>query len=285
MRFCFHPCVAAFLATLSVSTAALAQDENPNCPPGSWFCEDTQPKGAETPPELPPSSETPKAPEGSTTVVVPGAQATPPVIIYQQAPPPPPVVVVRRQARYVVAAPPPPAPAKKIRHRMWGFNLRLEGVAMDDRANETAGMGGIGFSLRLRPVRHFALDFGLDFVGGTDYQGFERTETPFTISAMVYANPRSKVQFYMLGGLGWSHARVGGDQDTADYDYFGGQLGPGLEIRLSPSVALNFDMLGFIRGRTDSASDSEPEFTDADTGRTTNTSGGGLFRGGVTFYW
>jgi len=41
---------------------------------------------------------------------------------------------------------------------------------------------------------------------------------------------------------------------------------------------------GFIRGRTDDMAATQPEFTAAD-GRTTNTSGGALFTGGLTFYF
>jgi len=171
---------------------------------------------------------------------------------------------------------------------MWGFNLRLLGIMMDDMADKDAGMGGLGFSFRVRPERHFALDFGLDIVGGRDYKGNRRSEVPFTVSAMVYANPRNVVQFYMLGGLGWSSASVDVNNDQSNvenYSYFGGQLGAGLEIRLTPPISLNFDLVGFIRGRTDSAARDQPEFTDAETGQTTNTSGGGMARGGITFYW
>ena len=49
-------------------------------------------------------------------------------------------------------------------------------------------------------------------------------------------------------------------------------------------VALNFDMRGFIRGRIDDNKREYPEFVSND-GKTTNTSGGGLFQGGLTFYW
>ncbi len=42
-------------------------------------------------------------------------------------------------------------------------------------------------------------------------------------------------------------------------------------------------MLGFVRSRTDEG--GPPEFTDPVTGQTTNKSGGGLFRGGLTFWW
>jgi hypothetical protein len=171
---------------------------------------------------------------------------------------------------------------------------------MDDRQHKTSSMGGAGISLRARPVPHFALDIGLDAVGGRDYLGNSRTEVPFTLNAMVYFNPRNPVQFYMLGGIGWSTARVEFDNTASPqattsvvqspynverYSYFGGQLGTGLEIRLSPPVSLNIDVVGFIRGRTDAAARDRPEFTDPNTGRTTNTSGGGLFRLGLTFYW
>jgi opacity protein-like surface antigen len=162
---------------------------------------------------------------------------------------------------------------------------------MDDRQSSTAGMGGLGLSFRARPVPHFALDFGLDAVAGRDYNGNRRTEVPFTISALVYANPRDMAQFYMLAGIGWSSASVhrddlGPSMAYADhYSYFGGQLGAGLEFRVSRPVSINVDLVGFVRGRTDSAARVEPEFVDPVTQRTTNTSGGGLFRAGVTFYW
>jgi opacity protein-like surface antigen len=162
---------------------------------------------------------------------------------------------------------------------------------MDDRQSNVSGMGGVGMSFRARPVPHFALDIGIDAIGGRDYLGNKRSETPFMLSAFVYANPRNPVQFYMIGGLGWSAARVeyestnGNTPEIQHYSYFGGHLGAGLEFRLNPGVSLNIDMLGFVRGRTDSLARTQPEFTDPTTGRTTNTSGGGLFRGGVTFYW
>ena len=49
-------------------------------------------------------------------------------------------------------------------------------------------------------------------------------------------------------------------------------------------VALDFDVIGFIRGRTDDLARVEPEFVEEGTGRTTNTSGGGL-GGWWTWRW
>ena len=54
---------------------------------------------------------------------------------------------------------------------------------------------------------------------------------------------------------------------------------------MSRLVSLNVDLVGFMRGRTDEDARDMPEFTDPETGRATNASGGGLMRGGITFYW
>jgi hypothetical protein len=118
---------------------------------------------------------------------------------------------------------------------------------------------------------------------------------------MLFVNPKSRVQFYFIGGIHYSHAEVesdtfeplrdedmeegwdDGDINTRDYSYFGGQGGIGLEFRISRLVALNIDALAFVRNRTDDGGPAE--FTDPATGQTTDTSGGGLLRGGLTFWW
>lgn len=173
-----------------------------------------------------------------------------------------------------------------------------------------AGMGGFGISLRYRPFARFALDAGFDIIGGTDFNGFERVEMPFSLNGIFYLNPRSRSQFYLMGGVNWSRATVRSDEPSplltqdrngtdfsADYKYFGGQLGIGLEFRLSKRLAFNVDVLGFVRKRSDidddhhmkdgkdGSSDELPEFINPETGQTTNTSGGGLFRGGLTLWW
>jgi opacity protein-like surface antigen len=164
----------------------------------------------------------------------------------------------------------------------------------NNAAAQDSGMGGLGLSLRYRPIPHFAFDLGVDVLGGTDFNGFQRTETPLTLSGMIFLNPRSPVQLYLLGGMNFSHAKVksdfaspllsANDEGTfgAEYSYFGGQLGAGLEFRVSRHVALNVDVVGFMRKRTDDG--RVPEFSDPEKG-TTNSSGGALLRGGLTFWW
>jgi hypothetical protein len=159
----------------------------------------------------------------------------------------------------------------------------------------SAGMGGVGMSLRYRPVPAFALDFGVDVLAGNDYNGFERTEVPVSMNGMLYLNPRSRVQVYLQGGMHISRAEVrsdmpspllnavDGSQYGATYTYFGGQGGGGFEFRLSRRIGLNLDAMGFIRKRIGEI--NQPEFYDPATGRTTNTSGGAVIRGGLTLWW
>jgi hypothetical protein len=180
-------------------------------------------------------------------------------------------------------------PPKRRPYNEWGFNMRLQTAMLNSEKHpsaEGAGMGGLGFSLRARPTGHFALDFGLDFIGGRDFHGNRRSEIPFTVNAMLFVNPKDRAQLYFLGGLGWSSAHVErADSTIANYSYFGFQTGVGVEYRATRHLALNLDLIGFMRGRTDRQAAFEPEFFDPATGRTTNTSGGGLFRGGLTVYW
>jgi len=267
-------CAFALPFALAPSTA-LAQGEGAkDCAPGSWFCGETAPPPAGANKDLQP---------------LPGDAATkpasppPPVVVYQ--PPPTTVVVQPREAPPAYYYVPRHAPPK----REWGLNLHVGGLLIGQGRDDNAGMAMVGLGLRYRMVPAFAIEADLDFAGGRDYNGYRRKETAFGFNGLVFLNPKSKTQVYLLGGFGWSGAtavddRSGFDQNEYKYGYFGGQAGIGLEFRLSKVVALNFDFRGFVRGRIDDRKRDYPEFVDSN-GRTTNTSGGGLFQGGLTFYW
>ncbi len=221
--------------------------------------------------------------------------------------PPPPVHVVTAPTRFRT---PTTVPMRRRWQSEWGLNLRLQGLSFggdrNDRRNESepvahrdAGMGGFGLALRYRPVPAFAFEAAFDIIGGTDFNGFDRVETPFSLNGLLYLNPRSRAQFYLTGGVHWSNATVQSENAdprlspnpdntnfSAEYKYFGGQGGIGLEFRVSRRLALNVDALAFIRKRTDDGAETGPaEFVDPNSGRTTNVSGGGNFRGGLTFWW
>lgn len=288
--------VAAVAAGLAVPAVASAQQAQP-CPPGSWFCADAPQQTPAAPPGQPVPGQ-PGQPGAAPAPLPPPAQQAPPPVVYQPAPPPP--VVVYQPPPPVVYAPrteaPPPyyyRPRIVYPRSQWGINLHLEGAMIGKGANGDTSMGGLGFGLRYRIIPAFAVEANLDFVGGTDYNGLKRNETGLTFNGLVFLNPKSVAQVYLLGGFGWSGAHVRNDNiqlangyTTLDdhYSYFGGQAGIGLELRLSRHFALNGDVRGFIRGRTDSTAQYRPEFTDG-SGRTTNTSGGGLLTLGATFYF
>jgi len=318
MRRCLSQVVVAAAAmslSFSVARPALAQNKQ-GCPPGSWFCAEadvsvTPPPAAQPQRQQPPpvvEEEDPVEPAQPRVRRVrrphpPGAP--PPIVVYQDVPAPPPQVIIvtpgyggyhyRRPVRRV---PPPPRAAKRRWRSEFGLNLRVEGLAIGraSGAATTVGMGGVGMSLRYRPVPHFAFDLGVDVLAGHDFNGFQRIEVPVALNGLIYLNPRSRVQVYLMGGANVSRAQVRSDfaarqlslaedgrEYGATYTYVGGQGGGGLEFRLSKRFALNLDVLGFARKRIDGG--KVPEFIDYETGRTTNTSGGALVRGGITLWW
>jgi hypothetical protein len=176
---------------------------------------------------------------------------------------------------------------RRQRFSPWSVNLRLQGVMLGNGRSrgDNAGMGGVGASLRYSVNPVVTLDFGLDSMLGNDYNGYDRSESSLSFSSLFYFNPRqSSVRTYAILGLSTSVARVDVDGDDQSWSYLGAHAGIGLDIPLDRRVALNLDLLGFVRGRTDERAAREPEFID-DFGRVTNTSGGGLFRAGIAIAW
>lgn len=274
--------LAAFtLATLTFTPKAAAQ-----CLPGSWLCAQVQvgvTGGVYIGPSMPPPPPPPQ-------IVYVQPQPQPPVVIYQPQPQTQVVYVQQRpQVQFVGIQPLSIAPAEEPAPR-WGVHAELGAMTTGGVA-----MGGGGVAFRLRPSPWFALDLGVGSYGGQDYNGNDRVEVPFSANGLFFINPQSRWQFYLLGGLGASYAHTDGLGTYAgpahldmsmfgnDYSYFGGQLGVGLEWRMSRNFALNTDFRAFVRTRTDGG--STPEFTDPDTGATTDTSGGAYWTGGATLYW
>jgi Outer membrane protein beta-barrel domain len=270
-----------------------------SCPPGSGFCaeppqEQAEPGGGPVQrlaplPNPDQSSPTHSPPPPPPPYPPPPPPQPPPAVVYQ---PPPGTMVIRpeRPPPYVIAGPPygPPPSLSE-----WGLNLHIEGVGIGRGTGGSAAMGGGGAGLRFKPTRRFGIEADLDFVGGTDYQGLNRSEAALTFNGLFFVNPRSRAQVYFLAGFGWAGAHVSCDPGSVScpdfgldqhYGYFGGQLGGGLELRLARAIAFNADLRGFIRTRTDDLARVQPEFVDA-YGRTTNTSGGALLTGGMTLYF
>lgn len=273
----------ASIVALTVTPTAEAQ-----CRPGAWLCAQVQVGvgvggsvyiGPTVPPPPPPQ-----------VVYIQPQQPQPPIVIYQPQPQPqvvyqPQPQVVYVQQQQVSLQPLPPV---QLREPRWGVHGEIGAMT----SNRIAMVGGT-VAFRMRPSPWFAVDLGIGTYGGIDYDGNDRVEIPLTANALFFVNPQSRLQFYFLAGVGLSYAHVdslgfsgtGGFDDVfgRDFSYAGGQLGIGLEWRLGRHFALNTDLRGFIRSRTDDS--STPEFVDPATGATTNTSGGVYWTGGATIYW
>ena len=294
--------LAVVLASPAMASAQAAP--NGSCPPGSWFCAPPDASAQPAPPptttelqplpdpDAPPPPPPPPAPRRRPTVTY---QPAPPVVVYQ--PPPPPMLGRPEAPPPYEYAPPPPPPNRRsfMRRNEWGLNLHLEGATIGGGYEHNAGMGGAGFGLRFKPNPYFGLETDLDFVGGHGYAGDERHEQALSFNALMFLNPRSRAQVYLLGGFGWSWAQSTPDPNGPEpspcgssqcsYAYFGAQAGVGLELRLTRVLAFNADLRGFVRGRVDPGAQSQPEFTNPQNGQTTNSSGGGLLTGGMTLYF
>jgi hypothetical protein len=309
---------AGFLLPLGVSSTASAQE----CPPGSWFCEEVKvqvgPKSVKIGQDDDadePAPEAKQVAEDDTEIAAdpdesPKAkkkkrkakkkkrvEVDSDVDVETDADV---VIVKKRKPKVVVVEEGEEAgPTRKKVKRRWrerfGLNLRLEGAAFMSREDDgVAGMGGAGVSFRWRPSPYFAFDLGTDLIGGSDYNGDDRVEISGSLSGLVYFNPQHRVQVYGIGGVhlshaavdrhndNWEHTAYWSDDNTVTRNYFGGQGGLGLEFRIARHFGMFVDGLAILRTRIDS---DEPEFVNASTGETTNTTGAALFRTGVNFWW
>ncbi len=284
------PASALLFAFVALAPASALAAGAADCPDG-WFCEDgvapqspsarpapprplTPPSDVGAPPSAPPPGYNPPS------YPPPGAAPDDRIVFTDQEPEEPPPPHVRPHRR---------------RFHEWGFNLHLEDVILGNKPERAsnAGMGGLGFGFRYRPLPPLAFEAGVDLLTGTDFNGYSRSEAALLLNTLVFFNPHDVVQAYALAGLGFSRANVSlsprGGQNFSRHDehysYFGGQLGLGVEVRVTHRIAIAGDIIGFIRGRTDDLADTVPEFEDPNTHRVSNTSGGGLLRVGGTFYW
>ncbi len=261
--------VAASLWGTVSATAWAASD----CPDGDWFCDSE--------PIAPPPSDAP-----------PSEEAAPPE---PPASSPPPAAPRAEPRVHIDVEPSPPPKRRHRRFREWGVNLHANIGLMgdDDVMSPDANMNGLGAALRFRLIPHIAIEGAVELLWGVDYNGFDRFEDAVLFNGLFFANPRSAVQVYGVAGFGVGQAYLdSGLQDDGRpvlrderYSYFGAQVGVGVEARVTRHFAFGGDLIGFLRGRTDRRADRNPEFIDPVTGRTTNTSGGGLLRLGATFYW
>ncbi len=284
------------LATALLIAAPAAAQTTTGCQPGDLFCAELQigpgragvriaPGQQQQPPPPPPPVVVETPPQPPTVIVQeapPPPPPPPPMVIVQPAPPPPPpqqiYVQPMQQQRVVVQR-----PQRRYPYSSVGLHLHLDGLA-----GNNLGMGGGGGAVRFRPMPWLGIDIGASVYGGQDYNGLDQVSVPVTADVLFFFNPHNRFQFYGLVGVGTSYSHAQGynvhtsRSDNRDYAHIGGEVGLGLEWRISRVFALNFDVRGFLRQRVDN--NPRPEFVSS-SGQATDTSIGLLGQVGMTFYF
>lgn len=237
----------------------------PECPPGDWFCEAS-----------PPPATVPRRPTS------PGSPAPAPVFPPVSSPVPPPMPP---------AAPPPPAspPDERAPFRPWALRSQLLLPLVGSGAASNYFMGGVGLGGRARPDPAVAVDLTLDSLTGIDYVGHRRDELGVNLATSVFFNPHDPLQAFFTAGIGWSRANtsydIGATKIDNTYHYFGMFAGLGVEWHVKSHFSLDLALLGLLRNRTDSDADSHPEYVDPNNKLATNSSGAGLVRLGLIYYF
>lgn len=198
-----------------------------------------------------------KAPHKKVVVHAPGHVVVKPVVVHKRrvivAPAPVYVHPIRRvpvRERVVVER----AYNRRSEDSMLGIGVRLSGTAVDGQKLNLASvedptMWGLGLQFRGKVSKHLGLELAADWLSGDAGEMFQTT-VPIMLSLMYYFTPDSPLKLYAMGGAGVHLTALEYDNGFRhDFVEVGGQVGGGLELRLSPDFALNADLrfLGLYR--------------------------------------
>jgi len=156
-----------------------------------------------------------------------------------------------QQTVVVVSDPVPPPPQRIIveqpvvyQHYFRGVSLSLRtvGISYGDTtlANgklDGEDMAGVGVGLRYDLDPHWALEFAVDYVGGSSEEANVEA-MPVTVSLMARLFPESILDLYGVAGGGIHYTKVDFNLPVGDVSYmrWGGHVGGGAELKLDQLV-------------------------------------------------
>ncbi len=148
-------------------------------------------------------------------------------------------VVHRRVRRTVVS--------ESYDENLLGVSLRavgatIQGEMLNMAAVENPTMWGLGLQFRGKVSEHWGLEFGLDWMQG-DGGEVVQTTVPLMLSAYYQFFPDSRFRPHILAGVGALFTKL--EYDTGfryDTVQFAGQVGGGLELRLTDWFGLTADL-------------------------------------------
>lgn len=157
-------------------------------------------------------------------------QQTVVVVTDPPEPPPPPRIVIAT-----------PAPSYHY-YRGVSVSLRTVGISYGDTelANgrlDGEDMAGVGVGLRYDLDMHWALEFAVDYAGGSS-EDANIEAMPVTVSLMARLFPESILDLYGVAGGGIHYTKVDFNLPVGDITYmrWGGHVGGGAELKLDQLV-------------------------------------------------
>lgn len=170
------------------------------------------------------------------------------VVVHQPVVVPARETVVHRRARRTVVRETDKNQDLGVALRFTGATVKGEMLNLASVENPT--MWGLGVQFRGKVSEHWGLELGLDWLRGGDGTEVVQTTFPLMLSAYYQFFPNGRFRPHILAGLGAHFTKLeyagGFRYDTVQ---FAGQLGGGLEIKLTDWFGLSADirMLGLYK--------------------------------------
>lgn len=178
-------------------------------------------------------------------------------------------------------APPPPPPKLRRKHAL---SLRVSQLLLSEGPElESSYLTGVGLSFRVRPMRWFGVEPGIDVFSGYDEYETARTETNINTDLLFYLNPRDAVQVFGLLGGSIALASHSEHWQYEHTTHIGAHIGAGLEFRVTQLLSFNVNAVAFSRELTG----AEARSLEADDAHDhiPKSSGGLMLRGSTGFYF
>ena len=108
---------------------------------------------------------------------------------------------------------------------------------------ENTALGGVGVAIRSMVDRSWAVEFGVDFLGGGQLE-FSQSQVPVQLSFLYYFLPGSTVRPYLVGGGGVQFTNLTYADGAYGFDMteIANHFGGGAMVKLGSSVSLSTDL-------------------------------------------
>ncbi len=170
------------------------------------------------------------------------------VVVHQPVVVPARETVVHRRSRRTVVRDNDETKRLGVALRFTGATV--QGEMLNLAAVENPTMWGLGVQFRGKVSDHWGLELGLDWMRGGDGTEVVQTTFPLMLSAYYQFFPHSRFRPHILAGLGAHFTKL---EYTGGFRYdtvqFAGQLGAGLEVKITDWFGLSADirMLGLFK--------------------------------------